>query len=174
LAGAHHAHLFDSDAPTADIDNTGALEIAHGGPEDAGGLKPVVHHGAALRLLETPSEGVRDVIEALRHQRERWARVHHAGRGYRPLAHVDMLVEYGRVQEPVDVDLATRRVQDLDSMGHPVKGQALYNAGETQAVVSVEMGDADAAEGPGRHAGQQELALGALARIEQDPFVIPA
>ena len=142
-----------SDAPAVDIDDSGTLEFAHGGPEDAGGLEPVVHHGAAPRLLKTPSESVRDVIEALRHQRERWSGVHHAGSGHRPLADVDVLVEHRRVQEPVDVDLPTRRVQDLDGVAHPVERQALHDAGEAQAVVSVEMGDADAAEGPGRHAG---------------------
>ncbi len=105
-----HAHLFDSDASTADIDETSTLELAHRGSDDASGLESVVHHGAAPRLFETPSEGVRDVVEALRHERVRWSGVHHAGPSYRPLAHVDMLVEHRRVEEPVDVDLTTRRV----------------------------------------------------------------
>lgn len=41
-------------------------------------------------------------------------------------------------------------------------------------MVPVEVGDADSAEAPGRHAGQQELALGAFARVEKDPIAVPA
>ena len=59
-------------------------------------------------------------------------------------------------------------------MGHPVERQALDDAGEPEAVIAVEMGDADPPESPRRHPGQQQLALGALAGVEEHAVAVPA
>jgi len=173
LSGSLHAHVFDSDSSTADVDGTDPPEFAHSGPDDASSLEPVVNHAATCWLLDTPSQSVRDVIEALRDERERWPGVHQAGPFDWSLAHVDVFVEHRRVQEPVDVDLAARGVQDLDGAVHPVERQALDDTGEAQAMVAVEVRDADAFEAPRRHAGEQQLALGTLARIKEDAVSVP-
>ena len=55
----------------------------------------------------------------------------------------------------------------------PVEGQPLEDAGQAEAVVAVEMGDADAGDGRRSHAGQQHLPLGALARVEQHALGVP-
>ncbi len=58
-------------------------------------------------------------------------------------------------------------------MGDLVERQALHDAGQPQAVVAVEVRDADPPEGGGRHARQQHLALRPLAGVEQDPVAVP-
>src|SRR5205807_334289 len=87
---------------------------------------------------------------------------------------VDGVVVEGAAPEPVVELLAGGRVPDVDRMGHPVEGQALEDAGEAEAMVAVEVGDADAGDGRRRHAGQEQLALGALAGVEQHSFGVPA
>ena len=58
-------------------------------------------------------------------------------------------------------------------MRHPVEGQPLQHAGQAEAVVAVEVAEADPGDLAGPHPGQQHLPLGALTRVEQQPFVVP-
>ncbi len=68
---------------------------------------------------------------------------------------------------------ALRRVANLDRVSHLVERHPLEHARQAEAVVSVEMGDADAADLARRHAGELHLALRALARVEQQALGIP-
>ena len=59
-------------------------------------------------------------------------------------------------------------------MAHAVQRQALENARQAEAVVAVEVRDADPGDVGGRDPGLQHLALGAFAGVEQDPLAVPA
>jgi hypothetical protein len=49
----------------------------------------------------------------------------------------------------------------------------LDHARHPEAVIAVEVGDAHVGDVAGRRAGEGHLALGALAGVEQEPFVVP-
>jgi hypothetical protein len=59
-------------------------------------------------------------------------------------------------------------------VGHPVPGDALDHAGHAEAVVAVEVGDAQPVDAVHRHPGVQHLPLGPLAGIEQETGPVPA
>ena len=66
-----------------------------------------------------------------------------------------------------------RRVAGLHCVRHPVQGHPREHARQAQAVIPVEMRDADAGDPAGRDPGEQHLPLCPLARVEQQPLVIP-
>ncbi len=59
-------------------------------------------------------------------------------------------------------------------MGHLVEGHPLEDTGQPEAVVPVEMGDADGPDPGGRHARPDHLALSAFAWVEEDVGAVPA
>src|SRR5699024_5149584 len=69
--------------------------------------------------------------------------------------------------------LALGGVGDSYRVGDLVTGDALDGAGQAQAVVSVEVGDADAGDVGGCLAGQVHLSLGAFSGVEQDAVGVP-
>ena len=62
---------------------------------------------------------------------------------------------------------------DRDRAGSLVEVHPGKDAGQSQAVVAVEVGEADAVHVRAREARHQQLPLGALARIEQDVVPVP-
>ena len=84
-----------------------------------------------------------------------------------------LIVEDRRMTEPLVVLLACRRIGHPHRRLPPVECQALHDAGQSQAVVPVEMGDADLIDAAGGDAGHGQLALRALARVEHDADVVP-
>ena len=96
------------------------------------------------------------------------------GVGNPVLAQRQRVVEERNVPDAVEDGCSGSRVGDLDGAGHPIKRHPLEDAGQAQAVVAVEVGDADPGDLVRGHAGEQHLALGALARIEQQALIVPA
>jgi hypothetical protein len=78
------------------------------------------------------------------------------------------------VPEPVVVLAATGREVRDHRVRHPVERDPLHDAGQAEAVVTVEVGDADPGQAAHRDAGDHQLALGALAGIEEDRLGVPA
>jgi hypothetical protein len=76
--------------------------------------------------------------------------------------------------QAIDVLLAGGGEVEVDRVLGTVEREPLEHAGQTEAVVAVEVGDADAGDRARRDPGQGELTLGALAGIEKDPLVVPA
>ena len=58
-------------------------------------------------------------------------------------------------------------------MGHPVEGHALNDPRYAEAVVAVEMREADPGDVGDGHAGQGHLPLTALARVEEQALAVP-
>ncbi|HEX9516471.1 MAG TPA: hypothetical protein VF940_09890 [Streptosporangiaceae bacterium] len=78
-----------------------------------------------------------------------------------------------RVPQPREYSGALRRVADLHRLRNLVERHPLKYAGQAEAVISVEVSDADAADLARRHTGELHLALRALARVEQQALGIP-
>ena len=102
-----------------------------------------------------------------------------AGRRRAVVAHrhrpdVEVVLVGRGVAQPVEVVGPDCREEHLDRVGDPVERQPLEHAGQPEAVVAVEVGHADVVDAGGGRTGQQELALGPLARVEQDGAVVPA
>jgi len=57
---------------------------------------------------------------------------------------------------------------------HPVQRHPRQHARQAEAVVTVEMGDADAGDLARGHPGEQHLPLRSLTRVEQQALVVPA
>ena len=92
----------------------------------------------------------------------------------RPLAQADRLAEQGRVPQPGEDLPVVRRVAGLHDVADPVQGHPLQHARQAQAVITVEVGDADAGDLARRDPGEQHLPLGSLARVEQQALAVPA
>jgi hypothetical protein len=74
----------------------------------------------------------------------------------------------GELVPPGGRVVAVHRVVDL------VEHQPGHDPGQPEAVVAVEVRDADPGDVRGRDPGQQHLALGALPRVEQEALFVPA
>ena len=85
----------------------------------------------------------------------------------------DRLVVGGAVPEAVEVLFPAGRVVAVDGVGDLVKVETHQHRAESQAVIAMEMGDKDSGDDRRGHIGKNELALGALSRIEQKPFAVP-
>ncbi|HZU79586.1 MAG TPA: FKBP-type peptidyl-prolyl cis-trans isomerase [Acidimicrobiales bacterium] len=184
-AGVHH-HRYDlARAPNAHVlephhvatrsgQRTLALEHSHVRPGHAGGGEQLRHHGPALGLLEPPAEGLRGVVEPLGDEPVGRCGDDFAGTRDRMLHHLHVLLEGRRVEQTVGVDRPAGRIVEGDGAGHLIERHPLHDTGKPEAVVAVEVRDADAGDGRRAHSGEEHLALGPLARIEQDGLVVPA
>ena len=76
-------------------------------------------------------------------------------------------------RQPAEVLLPLGRVMAHDLMGYPVEGEPLQHTRQAQAVVTVEVRDADMRDFAGLDPGQQHLTLGSLAGVEQQPGAVP-
>ncbi len=133
----------------------------------------VREHPPAVRLGQRVAEGRHAVRELPGFQAERPLPADRAVGMDRPFQQGDRLAVEGRVPQPREYFGALRRVANLDRVSHLVERHPLEHARQAEAVVSVEMGDADAADLARRHAGELHLALRALARVEQQALGIP-
>jgi hypothetical protein len=75
--------------------------------------------------------------------------------------------------QPREYLLVLRRVAGLYRVRYPVQGHPCEHAWQAQAVISVEMRDADPGDPACRDPGEQHLPLCPLARVEQQSLVIP-
>jgi hypothetical protein len=76
--------------------------------------------------------------------------------------------------EPIDVGSTAGREVDVDRTRSSVEREPGQDPGKPEAMVAVEVRDADRRDRRGRHVSQQELTLGALTGVEEDRLVIPS
>ena len=87
---------------------------------------------------------------------------------------VGPLVEDRGPSEPPQVVDARFRKVHVDGPLELIEREPCQYAGQAEAVVAVEVGDADGADRRARDACEQQLALRPLARIEEDRLVVPS
>jgi len=78
-----------------------------------------------------------------------------------------------RMAQPAEYLLVLRRVAGIHRVRDPVQGHPREHAWQAEAVIPVEMRDADAGDPARRDPGKQHLPLCPLARVEQQPLAIP-
>ena len=88
--------------------------------------------------------------------------------------HPNQFLSGRRVTQPVEVLLTARRIVNGHETPAPVESQAQDHTGQTEAMVAVEVGDADSSDRRRRDVGERQLALRALAWVEQNAFAVPA
>ena len=132
---------------------------------------------SSRRVLDAVADGVDPVVEGGGGQHQ-VGRARHLDRlgadldGHR--AQVEFVVVDAGGAQAVDVLLSRRRIEEGDRVRRPVQAQALEDPGQAQAVVAVQVGQADDADAARRDAGEGHLPLGALAGVEQDAGGAPA
>ena len=94
--------------------------------------------------------------------------------GVAVLAQVDGVPERVGVPQVVPPQRPRRREVRRHRVRDAVQRHAGEHAGHAEAVVAVEVGQADPGDRAARHAGQQQLPLGALAGVEQEALGVPA
>jgi hypothetical protein len=173
VAGPPLADLVYVDTSTLEVEPALALEHADLRALYAEGPQPVGQEVAAGRFLYTPTDCVDGVIERPGFDAQRWAGLDRAV--------ADNRLESNRLPPPdagiaevLDVALSTGRIVDRDLVQGAVEGQSLQHTGEPEAVVAVQVGQTDPGDAAGRDPGEAELALGALAGVEEDALAIPA
>ena len=136
--------------------------------------KAVREHAAAVRLGEAVAERGDDVVEGAGLQRELFCCGYHSVGLDWVLADVHLVVEQrGVPQAAEDLRVGGWEVR-VHRVRHAVQRHPLHHAGQAQAVVAVEVREADPADLAGGDTGEQHLPLGALAGVEQDPLGVPA
>ena len=154
----------------------GALQLADGRPGDAVRGQPVGQHPAPVGLDEAVAVRLDGVGEPARLQRAergrrrpRRRRSTGCSRSVEPSRGRRWRGAAGRSSPAPDAGIVR-----VHRVRHPVEGEPLDDAGQAEAVVAVEVGEADPGDVVARDAGEQHLALGALARVEEDALAVPA
>ena len=134
----------------------------------------VREHSATVGFLHPPPERLDTMLEARAAQREALVGVHDP-RGVHGAAvdRHELLARRGQA-EAIEVLLTARRVVDRHGVVAFVEGPAHDHARQAEAVIAVEVGDADPGHGRGRHPGDRELSLRALPGIEQQALAVPS
>src|SRR5205823_10343961 len=154
LPAAYLADLLDGDGTPVDVQYPVALQPADRRPGDAVPGQQIRQHPAAVRLDQPVPERVDRMHQPRRFQRGGTDGGDLAVRVDRPLVQLRRLVERARVAQPVEVPATGGRVVGVHRMRYPVQGQPLHHPGYPQAVVAVEVAQAD----PG-HVGGADTAL---------------
>ena len=84
-----------------------------------------------------------------------------------------IVVDAGGAQT-IDILLAAGRIDEGHRMGHLIQADPLKDPGQPQAVIAMEMGQADDLNAMRRDAGESHLPLGALTGIEENTGGAPA
>jgi hypothetical protein len=169
-----HADLVEVHGLSFHVDRPARDELLDAAPHHARCRQALGHHGAAVGLVQAIAVRVDAVIEAPSRELEGRARVDHAFVGHRARRDAADVVVDRRVAHPVEIDLARGGKMHLDLVRHPVEADALREPGEAQTMVAVEVRNEDARDLRDRDASVDHLPLRALARVEQQPFVVPA
>ncbi len=151
-----------------------ALQAADIGSGNASRREPVRQHPPPVRLHQPVSEGGHAVGQPTSLEAEGRRLADRAVAADRPFRQSQCVVlVQRRIAQPLEDLAVLGRVMGLDLVRHLVERQPLEYAGQAEAVVAVEMSDADAADLARRDAGELHLALRSLARIEQDSVGFP-
>src|ERR1700733_3126522 len=86
---------------------------------------------------------------------------------------VHRVAEHRRMPQPGEYLLVLSRIAGLHRVRYPIQGHPREHARQAQAVISVEMRDADPGDPARRDPGEQHLPLCPLTRVEQQSLVIP-
>ena len=168
------AHLLGRHHPAAGLQTALALQAPDVGTGDAQGGEPVREHPPSVRLGQPVADGRRAVRQRPRLQPERRRADDRALPPDPPFAQVQHVPEQRRVAQPAEHLPAARRIAHLDRVRHPVQRHPRQHARQAEAMIAVQVGDADAGDLAGRDPGEQHLPLGSLARVEQQALVVPA
>jgi hypothetical protein len=173
--GQRVAHVLEDDGPAADPDAPVALQPADVGARHARGGQPVGVHAAAPGLAHRVAERRHPVAQrdGLEHHTaaERHDRRLVVGQGDPP--HLDRHVAQADAEQAVDLAGRRARVDQHDGPAALLEGHAQDDAGQPQGVVAVLVGEQHVRHPRRPLAGQQQLALGALAGVDQQPEPSP-
>ena len=174
LSGPMHAHVVDRDAPFRTLEHTGSDQLPDVRALDPEPRQAFRDERAAVGFLDPPSEGIDRVEERRRDEPDRAPIDHAMCDGERMETEVWPVVEDRRVPKPVDIRSTAGREVEVDWARASVEREASQDSGQPETMVTVEVGDADRGDRPRRDLSPQELALGALAGVEEDRLVVPS
>ncbi len=164
------AYLFEACAVVV----AGGEEGLHGWAFDARFFEFIFMKFACVGLGDPPADVVNAVIEELGFDGEGVVLVDDAGLGDGMLDDGKGVVEEGAVTEPVEVALARGGVVAVDGAGDFVEVEPHEDGAKAEAVIAVEVGDEDTGDGRGCDVGKDELTLGPLTWVEEEPLAVPA
>jgi len=171
--GVHHEREALARTPFTDVlqpdptEVAGVDELADVLTLDAGSGEHVGQHRPAIRLHELVAVGLDAMV-----QRPDEQAVRHLARGAVGVEAQVEGVPHDRDQVPHRLLPRCGEVQ-VDRVAHLVEPQPREHPGEAEAVVPVEVGEADAGDLVRGDTGEEHLPLGALARIEEDALPVP-
>ena len=174
LPGAHPAHVRDVDPPPVGDQPPLPQQPADVRARHAPLGEQLGHHRPAVGLDQPVADRRQPVLERGGLQRQVSPRQDGSVVRDGVRHHLEPVGVRRRAAQAGDVLPRAARVDQGDGAVDAVQGHALQHAGQAQAVVAVGVGDADSGDRRGRYAGQDHLALRALARVEQDALGVPA
>ena len=170
-------HLLQPGDDTVDLHPALAVQLPDGGSGDAAGGQGLRVETDPGQVLHPVPDGGDAVVEAGRREDEILGPQHLTGirtrvDGQEP--NVGLVVVDAGAVESLDVLLPLGRVDHGDRVGHLLQGDALQHPGQPEAVVAVEVGEADDVDAARRDPGPGHLTLGALAAVKQDAAGSPS
>ena len=164
-------HLLQPGDHTVDLHPTLAVQLPDGGTGDAAGGQGLRVEADPGQILHPVPDGGDAVVEAGRREDEVLGPQHLTGLRTRvdgQESDVGLVVVDAGAVEPLDVLLPLGRIDHGDRVGHLFQGDTLQHPGQSEAVVAVEVGEADDVDAARRDPSPGHLSLGALAAVEQD------
>lgn len=173
LTAPGFAHIFDPHGAPVDLEASASLQASDFGTGDPVRRQPIREHPPAVGFLHPPAERVDTVFEPGAAQDEPVIDVNDS-RTVGPTVDRDILLPCRGVTQTIEVLLTAGWIVDRYGQASLIECHPQDHAGQAETVVAVEMGDADPRDNSGGDTGERELALGALTRIEQHAFTVPA
>ena len=87
---------------------------------------------------------------------------------------IDVFVVRRPISQAIEIFFPARWVVTMDWMGDFVEVESHEHRAYAQTVVAMKMGDENSGDNGRGYIGENELTLGSLSRIEEQPFVIPS
>jgi hypothetical protein len=163
LARPRDAHVLQPDA----VQPPFALQTADVRPCKPRGSQPFRQKGAAVGL----SESIAVRLDAVPQGKDLKSRRDQTGTSVWVQPHVRAWG--GERHERADHVVPGGGIVQMDRVRHTVEGQAGQDPGQAEAVIAVDMREADARDLGRRHAGMDHLPLGAFARIKEHALAVP-
>lgn len=151
------------------------LQLADKWSGQAECIEPILQHAAPIGLGKSIAEGIHRMREVHSfHGKRCLMGLDRAGTRYWMRTQLHRAVEGSGVTQPVEVGLPRGGVIHIDRVLESIEVDALHDAGQSEAVVAVEVGDRDAGYVVGGHTGEGHLTLRPLTGIEQNSLRAPA
>ncbi len=174
LTGPQLADVVESHRAPVDLDAAGGLQASDVGAGDPEGRESIREHVPAGGFLHSPPEGVDAVFEAGASQDQSVVGVSDPGPGGGTTVDRNLLLARRGEAQPIEVLLTAGRVVDRHGDPTLIECPAHEHSGQAEAMIAVEVRDADPRDRCGGDVREHELALRALARVEQHTFTVPA